>query len=564
MTGFRNPVVGGQGALIRESIHSPNYVTTVQGWTINKDGTAEFQEIDIRGSVLAGDVNGSHIILDPDVEIGFNDGFLQAVLRMFPDLDVNMLMESMLGPITFQTGQADQQIATVLHSPSTTLGFALLLSADSDDGTVRANAALGGVTVTGEAMTFTPVFLVELYGATAPAWLSYGTAGIPGQVVQVFQATTVWQAPPGVTSVFAECWGGGGSGANPAGAPGGGGGGGGEYAAQTLVVTPGNNYTASVGGAATQSAFAGDAATVTAHAGSSTANANGGAKGTGSTNTIHFDGGNGASTVTTGGGGGGGAAGTTEAGFLGHPGLSTGVGGAGGTGGTSGGGKGGKGGTNNGAAGVNGSAPGGGGGGAGGNASPDRGLGASGQVRLTYTATGSPPIVASMAGAAGTDKFGTAFAAGFTYNGVPIPLGNIVLIKSNTANTAQATGAEVKDVMGNGSFTAIAGHTYRLSYMARMQAATAVQAGDLRIRGNNSATSPTTASTQLAGASSGTLQVGGAGSITIEAVQTMLCPSELAAGLWTVAPFFAGTAGAGTIVANAAGGSIREFRVDDV
>jgi hypothetical protein len=169
-----------------------------------------------------------------------------------------------------------------------------------------------------------------------------------------------------------------------------------------------------------------------------------------------------------------------------------------------------------------------------------------------------------MAGAAGTDKFGTAFPAGFVLNGKSIPMGNIVLNKSNGANAAVATGAENKDVMGDSTFTAIAGRKYRFTYSARMQVATAVQAGDLKIRGNNSAVSPTAASTQLAGASTGTLQIGGAGSAQCIAIQTRLCPSELAAGLWTVAPFFAGTAGGGTIVANSAGGQLREFSDDEV
>lgn len=46
-----DPVVGGT-ALIRESIHSPDYVPGVSGWTINQDGTAEFNSATFRGSVV--------------------------------------------------------------------------------------------------------------------------------------------------------------------------------------------------------------------------------------------------------------------------------------------------------------------------------------------------------------------------------------------------------------------------------------------------------------------------------------------------------------------------------
>lgn len=49
-----NPVVGGT-VLRRAAIRSPNFVTTVSGWTINQDGSAEFNNITIRnGQVISG------------------------------------------------------------------------------------------------------------------------------------------------------------------------------------------------------------------------------------------------------------------------------------------------------------------------------------------------------------------------------------------------------------------------------------------------------------------------------------------------------------------------------
>lgn len=47
---FSNPIVGGT-TLIRPAIHSPDYVAGVSGWTINKDGTAEFNDVVIRGEL---------------------------------------------------------------------------------------------------------------------------------------------------------------------------------------------------------------------------------------------------------------------------------------------------------------------------------------------------------------------------------------------------------------------------------------------------------------------------------------------------------------------------------
>jgi hypothetical protein len=46
-----DPIVGGQSLRI-PSIHSPNFVAGVQGWTINIDGSAEFNNLSIRGTFM--------------------------------------------------------------------------------------------------------------------------------------------------------------------------------------------------------------------------------------------------------------------------------------------------------------------------------------------------------------------------------------------------------------------------------------------------------------------------------------------------------------------------------
>lgn len=56
--GFNDPITGQQGALIRQSIHSPNYVANVSGWTINKDGSAQFNQGTFLGSVIVEGANG--------------------------------------------------------------------------------------------------------------------------------------------------------------------------------------------------------------------------------------------------------------------------------------------------------------------------------------------------------------------------------------------------------------------------------------------------------------------------------------------------------------------------
>jgi hypothetical protein len=253
----------------------------------------------------------------------------------------------------------------------------------------------------------------------------YGT--VP-TVTTFSSGSGTWTAPAGVTSVTVECWGGGGGGQgkdisfNDAG----GGGGGGEYASETISVTPGNSYPYSVGAkgaagapgsASTNQGGAGGTTTfnttsVVAHGGVGGANSGGGLGGTGSTNSTHFDGGRGGSVdfdTARGAGGGGGSGGTASAGNSGSDGVSATQGGAGASA-VTGGGPGGNGGTST-KAGTAGGSPGGGGGGSG--TQGTAGAGAGGRITLTYT-SGTPTLLASIAGQAGTDSFGNAYRAGIS------------------------------------------------------------------------------------------------------------------------------------------------------
>lgn len=61
MAGFKNSILGGAETLIRSAIKSFNYVAGVAGWRIARDGTAEFANATIRGTVIA---DNGHIVID--------------------------------------------------------------------------------------------------------------------------------------------------------------------------------------------------------------------------------------------------------------------------------------------------------------------------------------------------------------------------------------------------------------------------------------------------------------------------------------------------------------------
>lgn len=66
---FKNSLLAGT-ALIRSAINSPNYVPGVSGWSINKDGSAEFFDVDIRGRLATGAAPDAYVELF-DTESGY-------------------------------------------------------------------------------------------------------------------------------------------------------------------------------------------------------------------------------------------------------------------------------------------------------------------------------------------------------------------------------------------------------------------------------------------------------------------------------------------------------------
>lgn len=346
MAGFNDPILTGDGSLIKTSAHSPLYTPGTTGWSINKDGSAEFSTGVFRGTLSAGSITAGSI------------------------------------------------------------GSSSIVNSDFSSGTIEKTAIV--------------------FDTTGGSLLVYSV--VTGSTT--FSASGSFSVPGGVTSLKAECIGGGAGGWN--GVTGGPGGGGGEYAAETtLAVTPAESLTITIGAGGTggteptpptaggtTSVKRSSTFLVTAHGGgfgnsSATAAAAGG---TGSTNTIHFNGGGSPLPTTAasyGGSGGGGSGGSSSGGNGGalNSGTTGGAGGAavagGGAGGTAG-----NGGGVTGSVGSAGGVPGGGGGGGGYGTftGSNGGAGAHGQVSISYVS--SATLIASLSPVAGTDALGNVYPQG--------------------------------------------------------------------------------------------------------------------------------------------------------
>lgn len=524
--GFSDAIVAGQQLLI-PAIQSPNFSLAGQtGWAIMKNGDAYFFNVVAEGSVTAnsmviegstgtfliysgtpalgnligswaavagtdssgnaypagislGAAGGSQVLGNPSVNSAISltsliTGIVQGALQL-PTTDGSEVLPGDLAAVILGSGST-AKMATALTSPvGAGAGAALLLEAENDGGTDTAVITLGTTTTPDDStIVFTPVMTLTPY-----ALLLYG-AGSGTVVVTKTSGSGTIAIPAGVTTAKAECWGGGGGGGGGASAGDGGGGGGGEYSAEpALAVTGGGTVAYSVGSggagsvtggngtAGANSTLTGTSATVTGHGGAGgTAGfpGTGGSGGSGYGGTTEHPGGQGGNGggSNQGGGGAGSSAGPAAAGNAGAASHSS-SGGAGGTAPT-GGGAGGNGGADGGN-GSNGSAPGGGGGGGGTGGGPlvtSGGNGKAGQVRLTYS-TGTPVVLASIAAAAGTDQFGTAYPAGAYFTdsaGAVRVLGQTALV-ARTNHTISNTGlANLPWDLNGSGIPVISGVTY--------------------------------------------------------------------------------------------------------
>lgn len=157
---FTNPIVAGTG-LVREAINSPNYVAGVSGWSINRDGSAEFSDVAARGSIRSGS-----ILLDDDaVSVGSRAPGTRGIAittDIPPDLASHYAGEG----ITITT-------AILYYSDQPNLYFY-----EASTGLVRVRGLLfvggGGVTEYGREFVgmIPPMQLRERYqvGATAPGY----------------------------------------------------------------------------------------------------------------------------------------------------------------------------------------------------------------------------------------------------------------------------------------------------------------------------------------------------------------------------------------------------------
>lgn len=132
---------------------------------------------------------------------------------------------------------------------------------------------------------------------------------------------------------------------------------------------------------------------------------------------------------------------------------------------------------------------------------------------------------------------------------------------TSAVTSATTTTTEVKDSnVGDYTFTAVSGHTYRVKYQCRAASTVAQDKVDVRIR-DGGGSSPTNTSTLVAGAETTIASASVALTEDLKVEQLMV---GLSAGTHIIAAFFLRAAGTGNVSLGQATGQTRELYVEDM
>ena len=150
-----NPVVGGT-VLRRQAVQSPNYVPGVAGWTIKQDGSAEFNNLTLRGVFNGTDyvINSTGIFLYGGIPAAGN---LVNSVTNFSGTDPYG-NHYLTGSASYGPGQAVANVLGVLffYTGSLAGGWAQQGSIQADTGTAGQIDIVATLSVNGSANTGTP------------------------------------------------------------------------------------------------------------------------------------------------------------------------------------------------------------------------------------------------------------------------------------------------------------------------------------------------------------------------------------------------------------------------
>jgi hypothetical protein len=143
--GANNSILAGAGTLIRTMIQSPNYVPGVSGWTINKDGSAEFNNLTVRGTFAGTDfvINSAGIFFYSGVPALGN-----LILALTNTAGTDSFGNVYIQGITIGNASGIQVLLKIVSGVQAAMQFPTNNANENVASNITANA-IGGVTPTG-------------------------------------------------------------------------------------------------------------------------------------------------------------------------------------------------------------------------------------------------------------------------------------------------------------------------------------------------------------------------------------------------------------------------------
>lgn len=207
--GFGQPLDAG-GNITRDFFRSPNYVAGASGWTVNRDGTAEFQSVVVRGSITADDFRSANYV--PGTS-GFDLNANTGVVEFNSTVTINggTLNAGTINGATFNAGSVFANLIQSQNYVSQTSGY----SFNGTTGNAQWNGTMdvyGNITMHSTSSNTGAVILIPLtpVGATlnegALAALNLTSAGVAAEAPYLVSSsqgsagnTSVILVTPGVT-----------------------------------------------------------------------------------------------------------------------------------------------------------------------------------------------------------------------------------------------------------------------------------------------------------------------------------------------------------------------------
>lgn len=181
---FRNSILAGE-ELVRSGIRSENYVAGVSGWRIGRDGSAEFLDATVRGSLIVG-------VGDPRIEVVPDHAGLGPAIVFYPDGGGPPTLLVQIGGTAFAIRSPDGLNSLLV----TDGGIALLvdqlaqLAIDTNDIAVTgASGGVPGATLNGALFD---LFRLTEYFVTAPG----GNIDVTAAAFAAWSPTIAVTPPP--------------------------------------------------------------------------------------------------------------------------------------------------------------------------------------------------------------------------------------------------------------------------------------------------------------------------------------------------------------------------------